>query len=361
MENLDYKIEIKLKVFSVGCGDCITLRIDDSQKIYNIFIDSGYAKSYHTTISQELKIIERIDLWVITHIDDDHIEGTKSFINEYRNKKDDLTKKIKNVWFNLLPKKAVESKIQNFDSLKSFLNAWNFRDFLLENNIPTNDKIISNYKLQLGKSELEVISPDVDTYDKFLQKWEKEEIKSEKKLIIDKPKSKGEYDYEKPIEAFKNESFEIDPSLSNRSSIAFIFRIKEFSILFLADSHANLIEKELRKIGFSERKKLSVDYVKVSHHGSKWNLNDGLLNIINCQNYIISADGLGNKLPNKLTLSKILLANTYHKIYFYFTHDNLKLRSIFSKNDFENYSFEIIYPHPDDNFILIEKQLLSHD
>lgn len=361
MNNSTKQIEIKLKIFSVGCGDCMTISIQESFRTYNIFIDSGYAKSYHTTLSNEFNNIDSLDLWVITHIDDDHIEGTESFMQEYRNEKSILTEKIKNVWFNLLPKNEVEPKINSFDKLKSFLKGRNFRDFLFENNIPTNDKIISRHKLHLGKCVLDVISPDIDTYTKFLKAWEVDEIKSEQKSIIDKPKSKGEYDYDKPIKEFINEPFEVDTSLSNRSSIAFIFRVEEFSILFLADSHADLIEKELRGRGFSERNKLSVDYVKVSHHGSKRNLNEGLLKLIDCQNYILSADGLGNKLPNKLTLSKILLSNTHQKIYFYFNHDNIKLRGIFSKSDFENYDFDVIFPKPKENYIIIEKQLLSHD
>src|SRR5690606_38146377 len=74
-------------------------------------------------------------------------------------------------------------------------------------------------------------------------------------------------------------------------SIAFILETFDVRILALADSHPYVIEKSLEKAGFSKSNKLKVDVVKVSHHGSKNNTTCDLLDIIDCNDFIISTNG----------------------------------------------------------------------
>ena len=71
--------------------------------------------------------------------------------------------------------------------------------------------------------------------------------------------------------------------LANAASIAFILRCDNLSILMLGDSYPQNVERYLREEkGYSEENPLVVDFVKVSHHGSRNNTSNSLLDIIQC-------------------------------------------------------------------------------
>ena len=81
---LPMSMPICIQFFSVGCGDAIALRfLGTDNQYHNFFIDAGYSSTYRTTIQKELIAIEKrqetVDLWCITHTDEDHISGIKTF------------------------------------------------------------------------------------------------------------------------------------------------------------------------------------------------------------------------------------------------------------------------------------------
>lgn len=109
-------------------------------------------------------------------------------------------------------------------------------------------------------------------------------------------------DFRKNISASKNdiedsigEKFIEDASVTNGSSMAFVLEVKDKRILFLADSHPNLIIKELKNI-YGEGL-IWFDAIKISHHGSKGNTSPDLLEIIDSDNFFISTNGMKFKHP----------------------------------------------------------------
>ena len=106
---------------------------------------------------------------------------------------------------------------------------------------------------------------------------------------------------------FVHKKEDLDDKIENRVSIAFLLEYNSKSILFLGDANSDIVVKSLREI-IIERNidKLKVDYVKLSHHASHRSLGFDLLDIIDCNNFIISANGGKANLPNKLTIAKIL-------------------------------------------------------
>ena len=94
---------ICIQFFSVGCGDAIALRfLGTHNEYHNFFIDAGYSSTYRATIQKELIAIEErqetVDLWCISHTDDDHINGVIAFLEDpfFKTKQDF----IKQFWFN---------------------------------------------------------------------------------------------------------------------------------------------------------------------------------------------------------------------------------------------------------------------
>jgi S-adenosylmethionine:diacylglycerol 3-amino-3-carboxypropyl transferase len=78
--------------------------------------------------------------------------------------------------------------------------------------------------------------------------------------------------------------------------------------------------------------------VKLSHHGSKYNISDKLLKKINCKKYIISTDGSIHSHPHKETLAKII--NNTPDSELYFNYIDLAKR-IFIEQDKKDFNFTV--------------------
>ena len=73
--------------------------------------------------------------------------------------------------------------------------------------------------------------------------------------------------------------------------------------------------------------------MKVSHHGSRHNTSQDLLEILKTDKYLISADATKHGLPNKRTFARII--NNNPNSFFYFNYD-LKDK-VFSLQDWKDY------------------------
>ena len=353
----DYFCEMpfKIKILSVGTGDAIQIQFKGIDEIVsNVLIDGGYVGSYKRTLKQLLLELkdegQNIDLWCISHIDADHIGGVLAFFQDPDFSNIDF---VKLWWFNH------ELPVNSATSLISVGQGRKVREYLVKNNkcppFPITNQIPS---LIIGGTKLTVLSPDVNGYNQMTKLWENESFNplNPQKMIV-----AGQDDYSILIEDFLPESFIEDKAIPNGSSIAFLIENPEFKALFLADSHPSTIEASLRNMGYSEEKRCRIDFLKLSHHGSKHNTSLSLLSILDVHNFIISADGIGNDcLPNKECLVRILLMpsrDLSKTIRFYFNHDNQNLRAIFAVDiePYKRYNFEMVFPVKDEPFLLIEK------
>lgn len=341
-------VEFEIKIFQVFCGDCISIvYTDEEANSKSIIIDAGYAQTYHRTLKQEIVKMKEIDLFVITHMDDDHIGGMASLINEYP------TLPIKKFWFNYCP---IDSDISTQMTNKiSVGQALKLRNYLSKNStiLPT---ILQGFECRIGLANLKVLSPNEKSYEKYVKLFPTDETEKEFLSKI----SARENDYSAAVESFRDVPFIEDSSIPNGGSIAFLFQLFDFKMLFLADAHPSVIVEGLTNLGFSKENKISVDYVKLSHHGSSFNINEALIEMIDCKNYIISTDGSKHQLPNKKTLSKILLSQTINDINFIFNYDNQITRNIFTLKEQNQFGFELTYPSDGKNYYSI-KQSLHYD
>ncbi len=97
-------------------------------------------------------------------------------------------------------------------------------------------------------------------------------------------------------------------TLTNMASISFVLRCDGLSVLMLADSFPQEKVECLKSKGYSTENKLKIDFVKISHRGSQHNTSNELLDLIDCDNYIISTNGgLGqSRHPQRETIANIL-------------------------------------------------------
>jgi beta-lactamase superfamily II metal-dependent hydrolase len=352
--NAKYFLEIKF--FSVGCGDGILVRFLGEDSIFhNILIDGGTEKgdAYQNTIKKEIQRIidskEIIDLWIISHIDDDHIGGILRFIKDIDLRKQvDLSKTT--FWYNY---SCYDYDTRLKDSnLKSVSQAIRLRDFLKENTIfcesITNSLPMHNF---FG-AKITVLSPDSEYYSKLLDEWSKKEIQLKKKERFKLKTSNKKNDYETKLDDFDLTKFKEDNARENASSIAFLLSYAGKNMIFLADSLPSVIVQSLKEKGFSENNKLNLDVMQIAHHGSKFNTNDEILQLISCSNFVASADGFNKfNLPNKETFARIVKNKSTLNNNFFITCRNSLTKSIF-KQDVPLTNTQIKFPDPGENSII---------
>ncbi len=279
-----------------GNADTIHIRfLDKNGNLKNILIDSGFKKTYKVRLKKSLNAIsernEKIDVWIITHIDQDHISGILAFLKDADFPADFVTE----FWFN--PSMATVPDDSEKISVQQGIK---LRDYLIEQGKCPDQRFTSDLPtINCFGSKITMLSPDDAKLDGALTVWSVEEIKTRNAKPI-----AGTFDYDIPIENLMKTPFKEDTGVWNGSSIAFLFEHQERRVLFLGDSHPSVVAESLRnKFKCSDENPLKLDLVKVSHHGSAGNTSPDLLRLIDCSYFAFCAANGG--FPAKKTLVRI--------------------------------------------------------
>jgi hypothetical protein len=156
------------------------------------------------------------------------------------------------------------------------------------------------------------------------------------------------------VEALARKPFVEDIARPNGSSIAFLAEFDGRRVLLGADAHPGVIERSLRKLGYSEANRLKLDLFKLCHHGSKANTSPSLLRIIDCVNFAISTDGTRHSHPDRETVARILVNDpSRHKTLYFNTHQ--AHATIWDRKDLSNkYRFACEIPPEDQPGLTID-------
>jgi beta-lactamase superfamily II metal-dependent hydrolase len=106
--------------------------------------------------------------------------------------------------------------------------------------------------------------------------------------------------------------------------------------LFTGDALPQPIIDSLKKFGYTTKKPLEADFVKLSHHGSKKNTNSTLLNLIKSENFLISTDSDVHGLPDKRCLARVIKGRK--KVNLYFNYPELATQ-LFSEQDLAEFPY----------------------
>jgi beta-lactamase superfamily II metal-dependent hydrolase len=299
----------QLFILPANHGDAIIIKtFENNGKNFNMVIDGGTATTFQEVLKKELKLIPFIDLMVLTHIDSDHIGGLIKFIKNAHFKPEQIGK----YWFN---SKNIKF-ISNGDNI-SYGQAKTFEELLIDKGEIKEkwmEDIYLGVKPQLPDGiGIEIFSPSKEILEKLYANWPDLSDEYNNKLrdigIFNEKKSQIERGSLEEL-ALADDSPEksVMEDLFNSSSIAFIFKTFDLSVLFLADAHPNFVEQALRWKGYSVDNKLKVDLVKISHHGSKNNTTNNLLDMINCNRFIISTNGgsSDHTHPDRETIARLI-------------------------------------------------------
>lgn len=369
-------MKVNLHFENVGIGDCLLLHLRDNGQEFIMLIDCGKYNSKIKELFEETYKITKLDKLVITHFDDDHIKGVIELL------KDSPELKIEDIWFNCfrhLPQgneieltdfqktkieelyselgskyKPVETDITAEQSLSlsnilskntNWSSSWSDERISVDNQkefdlgqwgkihllSPTDNEIkeLENlYKLEFckklyGKADDFSSEQRNSIYELLLRTFEdtdtefpEEEYPISSKQLLNK----------RAIEDYSKTVVKIDDNETNRSSIAFIWTLNNHKILFLGDSTPDIVLKQIqlhKETNGITDSPLLFDAIKVSHHGSKRNITNELLNEIDSEVYIFS--GTSQKRPDEICISKIInrkLPQGIKERKLYFNHKN---------------------------------------
>lgn len=303
-------------------GDCLFVRYGNENEMHNILIDGGCAECGHTVeriIKQCDNNNEKIDLVVVTHVDEDHIGG---LITGFASVNEEILKRsIQRIAFNtsrgFLQHNKLNGKIRKTEEAVKVIvcegdgcsigDAKSLCDIINEKGLKCKleDYIVSGTEMIIGNAKLTILSPDEQSLSAFMNKWEEENnCESAGGCSNEFPE-----EIYKDLTALKKEKYPgADASLSNRASIAFLFEYEDVKILFLGDAAAPIYTKELKK--YMKNEKISIDVVKMSHHGSSRSISKRFLDSIDAEVFMVSSNGTTLKgqhtVPGKIAIAKLL-------------------------------------------------------
>lgn len=349
---------------NAGEGDCIHIQFkDDAGQACNIIIDGGPGSTYRLALKRHLRAKipsgEKIDLVVITHIDDDHIGGILAWFGDSEFDKSFVSQ----VWFNsgdqiskwLLKAEAIDRQlpfwpIPSNDEKISVRQGRTLENFLKSWGVWHSDPIVALQKHEIRGATLTVLSPNIQALKNLNHKWQTE-MSSGKAIQI----GNKSYKSISLSEAFENTDYQEDASVPNGSSIAFIFELGAFRALFAGDSHPQVLCESLRALGVSENAPIRLSLMKLSHHGSRHNTSSDLLALIRCSQFVFSTDGRKHDHPDMEVIARILKtqSNEPNPVKFLFNNSGTKVEKELAADDAAKYNFAVKVPQGDSSTLTV--------
>ncbi|WP_413673298.1 hypothetical protein ACEN9H_31600 [Massilia cellulosiltytica] len=312
------KYWVEVHAIAAEHGDCIVVSYGDGMKHFRLVVDAGVA----STAERLTKVLSKSgdavwELLVVTHIDLDHIGGTLSLLSDKS-----IATRFGDIWFNGRQhlelgreSMAVAEGRQLAELLGRDGVSWN--QAFGQSAVCLTEKDMPVYKtLCESKAIITILSPSRDQLAALRKVWdlwvEREsapatptDIKSEANSL-DHTNIEALSAGHASISDLADTPTRTDGSVTNGSSIAFIFEYGGIRILLGADAHAGVLLKSAAKLPLEE---LSLDLFKLPHHGSSANLTKRLALKLPARRYLFTTDGERHEThPSDIAIARALTA-----------------------------------------------------
>ena len=300
-------------------GDCLWVEYGPKEKPWRILVDGGTTGTFEA-LRARLEALppdqRHFELFVVTHVDDDHIAGTLLLLQQMQA----LGVSIRQVWFNAYPhldRKAIISGpdllgAKQGEKLSELIVdaglSWN-RDFRGRAVVVEDDEPLPVVKLA-GGMKLTLLSPYWDQLETMKGAWEKE---CRKAHILPGEAVEDAVDdtlgEDSDVDALAEAPFAPDKAPANGSSIAFLASYRGKRVLFGADAYAPVLARSLARLGFTPQKRLRLAAVKAPHHGSSHNVSRDLTELLHADHWLISSNGDKFRHPDRSAIARMLKFN----------------------------------------------------
>jgi hypothetical protein len=341
---------LRLELLPAGCGDCLWLEYGNPGETHIVLIDGGIEKTagplearIKDAVKERRASTLHIDLLVVTHIDNDHIQGILKLLEEAQ-----LPLTFGDIWFNgnrqlaqLPPPTAAEERRdklggENADMFRADLLGLREADRLSQllqdpkRKLPWNQAfrgkaacVPSGRPLPArelpGRLKLTLLGPPLRRLRRLAADWQK--VLGDFKLglpetVGDRNDTLGKGDTWPPT---WREEKKFDERPANGSSIALWAEYDDQTLLLTGDAFAEDLTAALGRLQVEKgtKTRLPLSAFKLPHHGSAQNLSQALLGRINCPRYLISTDGSVYRHPDHLALLRVLRYSAAHPTLFF--------------------------------------------
>lgn len=284
---------MKITILPARYGDSILFELENNDKKF--LVDCGFKQTY----SRELKkLTSEVDFIILTHVDEDHINGVFPLLEDYP-KKFSLEK----VYINTPESYAAPATNSGEISIRQAIT---IEQLLLDKSIPYHSLLQGDRVIIQDDIWLEIISPTSEDMNYFnsMYRTVKADWIAEIEISINEKIENMETLSQKK-DSFKTKKADF----VNAASIAFILKFKNKKLLFLGDAHPETITEYLKKEGYSTQNKYVFDYIKLSHHGSITSISNEFISLITCNKFIFSTNGGKSKSrhPSRELIAKLAL------------------------------------------------------
>lgn len=353
---LPSEFEFTVTSFKANDGECLFVRCVADRESFNLLVDGGRGGLKGTLLKYLSELPEgqrHIDVFLVTHIDDDHIVGAIEILQD-----ETLNAVIKDVWFNSpdleLQKPVTDLTIESGNKLMKLLRTMKDR----WNKLFSGSAVVwpNHGALRVPVMKATVVSvlgPSQEDFERLRKEWpgpgeEKEEAEKELPSFVT---AMGDDDID--IQKLGSKDTSVDTSKFNRSSIAIHLQHHHRSILLSSDSYGpQLVEAMKRDIGWPAK----VTLATVPHHGSRRNIHRAMADGLTSEFWLISTDGAGHKHPHADSLSRIVLGTKARgeKPTFVFNHRH-KQALAWDKLGYKTaFNYVTRYADDDDDWITID-------
>ncbi len=314
-------------------GDALWIEYG-SNPVRRILVDCGRKTAYRKVAERLGESDLRFELFVLTHVDADHITGAVPLLQDARFGRE----RVGDVWFNgwlhlnglpwdhagELPDVLGAQQGEFFGALlRDREYTWNGA-FERKPAVIPDDGPLPRFELD-GGMVLTLLGPTAEKLRDMRRRWKAD------LAAVDPAKRIDPGDYERALEVLGDDArsgpdvldhrepgpivisdlltvdFNADDSEPNGSTISFLAEFDGKAVLFAGDAHAPQVEASVRRL-LQQRglQRLPLAALKLSHHGSARNTSSELLRLLDCSRYLISTNGTRHGHPDPETLARVL-------------------------------------------------------
>ena len=283
------------------------------KRTWRMLVDTGPDDTYPVLRSRLAAITpnatgrRHIDLFVVTHIDHDHIGGAGRLLADQSLKLD-----FGDVWFNAPEQRRVRG-VKEGQALAELLGApgialpWN-RAFGGRLAVTPAERFLE-VATGRGLPRLTLLSPTSERLTRLFKVWERElaKLAESHEPKVSKPLTRAVFDPD--LVALAGKATAKDGAVANGSSIALLLEHRGASVLLAADAFAPVLATALKAMAQHRGASLpfQLDAFKLSHHGSQGNITSELLACAQARHHVVSTNGAIFGHPDDTAIARTIL------------------------------------------------------
>jgi beta-lactamase superfamily II metal-dependent hydrolase len=315
---------LEVTAFDARDGDCVLIRCIGGSTQFSVLVDGGRGGT-EIVLERYLRGLpsdqQWIDLFVVTHIDSDHLAGAVAIANNPY-----LGARIGQVWFNGPQHlKGRPSKVAKMSVTEGFQfcraiekQKWRWNETFGSNAV---QRDATGKTISLGHGlSITILGPTDRALSLLGEKWDA--------ALSDLAAAEGRGSVVRMGTSAPNVTelaklpYQPDRGIVNASSISFLLRYEDNSILMTADAPAESLVEGLRLTAPADL--VSVDLCKFPHHGSAANFSTELAELVRSRGWIVTANGR-HGFPSDAAMARMITAAAKRgdgQVTVFFTNDH---------------------------------------